>query len=101
MSLRLRLVKGRPHGKHLAFERGEYLVGRGSECHVRPNSEWVSRQHCLLRVTPQAAWVRDLGSDAGTLINGVRLLSEHRLTAGDLIEVGPLVFEVQLAPALV
>jgi len=99
MTLRLRLVQGRPHGKHLAFDRGEYLVGRGSECHVQPNSEWVSRQHCLLRVTPQAAWVRDLGSGTGTLVNGVRLRSERLLTAGDLLEVGPLVFEVQFAPS--
>ena len=97
MTLRLRLVQGRPQGKHLAFDRGEYLVGRGNECHVRPNSEWVSRQHCLLRVTQDEAWVRDLGSDTGTLINGVRLQREHLLNPGDLLEVGPLVFEVQLS----
>src|SRR5262245_3586756 len=98
MTLCLRLVVGRPHGQHLAFDRGEYVVGRGSECHIRPNSEWVSRQHCLLRVTPRAAWVRDLGSRTGTLVNGVRLLCEHLLAPGDMLEVGPLVFEVQSEP---
>jgi len=99
MILQLRVVQGRPNGKHLAFDRGDYLVGRGSECHIQPNSAWVSRQHCLLRVTPQAAWVRDLGSDTGTLVNGVRLQCERLLTAGDLLEVGPLVFEVQNVPS--
>lgn len=95
MSLRLRIVQGRPHGQQLCFSRGEYLFGRGAECHVRPNSEWVSRQHCLLRVTADAAWIRDLGSRNGTLINGARLVSEHSLRPGDRVEVGPLVFEVQ------
>jgi len=98
MTLRLRIVQGRPQGQQLCFPRGEYLVGRGAECHVRPNSEWVSRQHCLLRVTADAAWLRDLGSRNGTLINGARLVSEQGLRSGDRVEVGPLVFEVELAP---
>jgi len=101
MTLRLRLVQGRPNGTQLNFERGEYLVGRGLECHVRPNSEWVSRQHCLLRVTPEAAWIRDLGSHTGTLINGVVIRREQLLSNGDLLEVGPLVFEVHLDPPAV
>jgi pSer/pThr/pTyr-binding forkhead associated (FHA) protein len=99
MTLRLRIVQGRPHGQQLCFPQGEYLFGRGAECQVRPNSEWVSRQHCLLRVTADAAWIRDLGSRNGTLLNGVRLVSEHGLCSGDRVEIGPLVFEVQLDPA--
>src|SRR5262245_47567386 len=99
MVIRLRLVQGRPQGQQLLFERGEYLFGRGAECHVRPNSEWVSREHCLLRVTPEAALLRDLGSRNGTLVNGVRILEEQNLAHGDLVVVGPLVFQVQFDPA--
>ena len=98
MVIRLRLVQGRPQGQQLFFNRGEYLFGRGAECHVRPNSEWVSRQHCMLRVTPEAVSLRDLGSRNGTLVNGVRLVEERHLSHGDLVEVGPLVFEVQFDP---
>jgi len=98
MVIRLRLVQGRPQGQQLLFESGEYLFGRGAECHVRPNCEWVSREHCLLRVTPDAALLRDLGSRNGTLVNGVRIVEEHNLAHGDLVVVGPLVFEVQFDP---
>ena len=98
MTLRLRIVQGRPHGQQLCFPQGEYLVGRGAECQVRPNSEWVSRQHCLLRVTAAAASIRDLGSRNGTLLNGTPLTCEHNLRSGDRVEVGPLVFEVQFDP---
>src|SRR4029079_3221006 len=71
MVIRLRLVQRTPQGQQLFFRRGEYLFGRGAECHVRPNSEWVSRQHCLLRVTGEVVSLRDLGSRNGTLVNGV------------------------------
>ena len=98
MVIRLRLVQGRPQGQQLLFNRGEYLFGRGAECHVRPNSEWVSRQHCMLRVTAEVVSLRDLGSRNGTLVNGVRIVEERNLTHGDLVEVGPLVFEVQFDP---
>src|SRR5438128_4165869 len=98
MVIRLRLIQGRPQGQQLFFNRGEYLFGRGAECYVRPNSEWVSRQHCLLRVTAEVVSLRDLGSRNGTLVNGVRIVEERNLRHGDLVEVGPLVFEVQFDP---
>jgi pSer/pThr/pTyr-binding forkhead associated (FHA) protein len=56
----------------------------------------VSRQHCLLRITAEGAFLRDLGSRNGTLINGARFVEERRLAHGDQVQVGPLVFEVLL-----
>jgi pSer/pThr/pTyr-binding forkhead associated (FHA) protein len=102
MNVKLLVVLGRPQGKSFLFPPGEFLFGRGSECHIQPNSEWVSRQHCLLRVTPEDVWVRDLGSRNGTLVNGVRVVGERPLGHGDHLQVGPLVFEIHLdetAPA--
>ncbi len=96
MTVKLRVVQGRPAGKTLVFAAGDYYFGRGAECHVRPNSEWVSRQHCLLRVCADSAWLRDLGSRNGTLVNGALLHEEYRLCQGDQVQVGPLVFEIQL-----
>jgi pSer/pThr/pTyr-binding forkhead associated (FHA) protein len=75
------------------FPAGEYVFGRGAECHIRPNSDWVSRQHCLLRVAAEATFIRDLGSRNGTLVNGERVIGERRLVEGDRLQVGPLVFE--------
>jgi pSer/pThr/pTyr-binding forkhead associated (FHA) protein len=98
MIVKLLVVQGRPKGKAIQFGHGEYVFGRGAECHVRPNSEWVSRQHCLLRVTPEAAILRDLASRNGTLVNGTLLVDDRRLNDGDLVQVGPLVFEVKLEP---
>jgi pSer/pThr/pTyr-binding forkhead associated (FHA) protein len=92
----LLVVQGRPAGKRLPFPEGEYVIGRGAECDVRPDSEWVSRQHCLLRVAQDGVFLRDLGSRNGTLINGRLVSGERRLDDGDRIQIGPLVFEVRL-----
>jgi predicted component of type VI protein secretion system len=96
MNVTLLVVQGRPLGKRLTFPPGEYYFGRGSECHVRPNSDWVSRQHCLLRVAAEAAYLRDLASRNGTLVNGLLLEGERHLEDGDLLQLGPLVFEILL-----
>jgi len=94
MNVKMKVVQGRPAGKFLVFVPGDYFFGRGHECHVRPNSDWVSRQHCLLRVTPSSATIRDLGSRNGTLVNGSLIRREQELTEGDHIQIGPLVLEV-------
>jgi pSer/pThr/pTyr-binding forkhead associated (FHA) protein len=96
MSVKMLVVQGRPAGKVLEFADGVYYFGRGAECHVRPNSEWVSRQHCMLRVAGRAVTLRDLGSRNGTLVNGVLVGGECRLADGDQVQVGPLVFEVHI-----
>jgi pSer/pThr/pTyr-binding forkhead associated (FHA) protein len=82
------IVSGKPAGKTLKLPRGEYMIGRGPECQLRPNSEWVSRQHCLLIVEDQEVRVRDLGSTNGTLINGQRIRDEIPLQSGDLMQLG-------------
>ena len=96
MIVKLLVVHGRPVGKVLRFGPGDYFLGRGPECHVRFNSDWVSRQHCLLRIGQEGASLRDLGSRNGTLINGDLCEGESSLAEGDLLQIGPLVFKVHL-----
>src|SRR4051812_14896377 len=97
MDVQLVVVKGNPRGRTLSFGPGDYLFGRGTECHVRPESEWVSRQHCLLSVTSDAIQLKDLGSTNGTLVNGQRLVGERDLAHGDTIQVGPLALRVHFS----
>src|SRR5258708_7001632 len=96
MRVKLLVVQGRPHGQSLYFPCGEFVIGRGPECHIRPNSSWVSRQHCLLGVTETAVYLRDLGSRNGTLINGARVMGERKLAGGDRLQLGPLVLQLCL-----
>jgi pSer/pThr/pTyr-binding forkhead associated (FHA) protein len=96
MQLHMKVVKGKPRGHCLTFPSGKFMFGRGPECDVRPNSDLISRQHCLLHVGDETASLRDLGSRNGTLVNGQLLLGERVLVHGDAIQLGPLVLEVLL-----
>ena len=98
MQVRLKVVKGKPHGHCIVFPLGEFMFGRGPECDIRPNSDLISRQHCLLQVSSTVATLRDLGSRNGTLINGQLLLGERILANGDAVQLGSLVLEVILDP---
>ena len=96
MTVKMKVVQGKPHGSFLDFPEGEFVVGRGPECHVRPNSELISRQHCLLRIQGANVHIRDLGSTNGTLVNGKLLVEELALVHGDTLQLGPLVLELVL-----
>jgi pSer/pThr/pTyr-binding forkhead associated (FHA) protein len=94
MDMQLRVLQGKPHGHFIRFGNGEFVFGRGPECHLRPISDWVSRQHCLLRVGDDGVSIRDLGSTNGTLVNGRLVTSECPLHHGDNLQLGQVVLEV-------
>ena len=94
MQLTMKVVRGKPKGHCLMFPVGEFMFGRGPECDVRPNSDLVSRQHCILRITQDGVLIRDLGSVNGTLVNGQLVVGERILDNGDTLQLGPLVLQV-------
>ena len=101
MNLKLLVVQGKPEGKLIPIKSPRFLIGRGPECHLRPNSELVSRNHSLLTTEGEVIRLRDLGSTNGTLVNGQRIEGEVELKAGDVVLVGPLGFMVMLETAAV
>ncbi len=100
VNLRMKVVRGKPNGHVLTFPAGEFLIGRGPECDIRPNSDLVSRQHCPLQIREQDVVLRDLGSRNGTLVNGRRVIGEVPLNAGDSVQIGPLSLEVLKQPTV-
>jgi hypothetical protein len=98
MEIRLLVVQGKPLGKEIPVKEARFLIGRSDECHLRPNSELVSRVHCQLTVENNTVHLRDLGSSNGTIVNGERLTAEVVINDGDLVQVGPLGFQVIMVP---
>jgi pSer/pThr/pTyr-binding forkhead associated (FHA) protein len=93
------VVQGKPEGKTIPITGPRFVIGRGVDCHLRPNSEEVSRNHAEIVVTETEAVVRDLGSRNGTRINGKLLTGSHRLKSGELLQVGPLTFAIAIQGA--
>lgn len=102
MELRLKILAGSHAGHEMKIAKDRFLIGRSAECHLRPNSEKVSRHHCVFLLADGRVTIRDLGSRNGTLVNGEKIIGEVELTKGDRLEIGPLQFEVRLivAPVL-
>src|SRR5436189_3639266 len=96
MEIRLLVVQGKPLGKEIPVKESRFLIGRSDECHLRPNSELVSRVHCQVSVEGDTVRLRDLGSSNGTIVNGERISDEVVLNDGDLVQVGPLGFQMIL-----
>ena len=100
MNVKLVVVQGKPEGKVIPLRSPRFLIGRGPECHLRPNSELVSRNHSLLTTEGDVIRLRDLGSTNGTIVNGQRITGEVVLQSGDIVQVGPLGFKVMLETAV-
>jgi predicted component of type VI protein secretion system len=99
MKVQLIVVQGRPEGKVIPLPGPVFRIGRGETCHLRPNSEQVSREHAEFQVSGDTVSVRDLGSRNGTLVNGKALTEPALLKDRDLVQVGPLTFAVSIQGA--
>jgi pSer/pThr/pTyr-binding forkhead associated (FHA) protein len=53
-----------------------------------PRSQAVSWHHACIELAPAEAWLRDLGSTNGTIVNGERVSGKVSLKVGDRIQVG-------------
>lgn len=100
MKVQLVVVRGKPEGKVIPLVGPCFKIGRGETCHLRPNSEQVSREHAEFAIVGESINVRDLGSRNGTLVNGKALTTEAcQLKDRDLVQVGPLTFAVSILDA--
>ena len=68
---------------------GRIVVGRDPSCEVSHDDSLLSRRHAEFVTLGDEVTVRDLGSRNGVFVNGARA-AEHRLEAGDVVQIGPL-----------
>ena len=92
----LRVVGGKHHGKVIPLHKGKFLVGREQDCQLRPNSELVSRHHCVFTMDDYTVRLRDLGSTNGTFVNNERISGQVMLKLGDRVHIGKLDFTVNI-----
>lgn len=71
------------------------VIGRREDCDLRIPLGEISRKHCRLVREADVLRLEDLGSSNGTYHNGQRV-QEATLGPGDSVQVGPVVFVLQV-----
>lgn len=91
------MVMFRADGQRRSFSvsRDMTVVGRREDCDLRIPLSDVSRKHCRMILSGEAIKVEDLGSSNGTYVNGERI-QQAELTPGDTVQVGPVIFVLQV-----
>jgi len=100
MRVILKVLEGSSAGKLLPVNVPTFFIGRGDDCHLRPNSSMISRRHCAIAIKEGRVAVHEFGSKNGTFINGERVNKRCEVANGDTLQVGPLKFAVLLDHSL-
>jgi pSer/pThr/pTyr-binding forkhead associated (FHA) protein len=92
----------RPSGRGLALSQvrvDTLRIGRGTNAELRSENPAVALEHAVIEADTTGFTIIDRGSITGTYVNG-RPVESARLAKGDVIEIGDLKIEVQIAEPL-
>lgn len=90
MALRLRY-----NDKSIALANGQLVVGRSVECNLVVNDPLASRRHAVITMSKTGAFIADLGSKSGVVVNGSMILGARKLAAGDVIQLAGVRIQVE------
>jgi PAS domain-containing protein len=90
---KLVVVGGKLRGKEFILNDGEHTIGRGSDCDVSLVADGVSKKHFKITIASETAYLEDLGSSNGTIVNG-RVVKTYTLNDGDRIAIPNIIIQV-------
>ena len=99
MIAELSVIGGAHAGQTIRLTEKKFQIGRGKDCHFRPDSRLVSRHHCVLRQDNDTLRIRDMGSKNGTFVNGQRIRREAVLVDGDMLVIGEITMKIIIRQA--
>jgi len=88
--LYLDVISGASKGKRFTLNVGKHIIGRADDAAVQLTDSELSRWHAEIKVELSGiAYVRDIGSTNGTVLNNEDLGEEvRRIKEGDKIHLG-------------
>ncbi|WP_420627520.1 FHA domain-containing protein [Candidatus Leptofilum sp.] len=79
--------EGQLVGQRWTIENDDFLIGRGSDCHIVLPERQVSRHHVRITQEDGRYTLHDLGSRNGTHLNGTQIEGQAILQDGDEISI--------------
>jgi pSer/pThr/pTyr-binding forkhead associated (FHA) protein len=96
MEVKLVVRGGWSKAREIPLPATIFVIGRGTQCHLRPHCRSVSKWHCAIARWAGKVVVRDLKSANGTFINNHRISGEVRVRDGDVLRVGSLELAIRV-----
>ena len=90
------ITTGKAEGQVIPVNLAQFVIGRDSQCNLRPASALISKRHCAVLIRGEKAFLRDFDSTNGTFVNDQPVKNEIEIHDKDRIKVGPLQFEVRI-----
>jgi diguanylate cyclase (GGDEF)-like protein len=82
-------VRGAELGRVIALSPERMRIGRSQDSEIWLADDGVSRRHASLHRSGNTYVLKDEGSANGTFVGGVKVIEQHELKDGDVIQFGP------------
>lgn len=89
------IVQGAGAGMQVPLGTAPLTIGRGSDCEIVVDDEYVSTHHAVLRPHTDRWYVEDLGSTNGTFVGESRVHGPTPVGFGSQVRVGKTVLELR------
>ena len=82
------LLKDKPVHRFVVYEGKSVIIGRTAEADVTLDNPSISREHAVVEVVKDQAYLTDKGSTNGTWVNGRKISQRTPITDQDEIRLG-------------
>jgi FHA domain-containing protein len=89
------VTQGGQTGQSAALADGVILIGRGADCQIILDDDYVSTRHARVVSGENGIYLEDLGSTNGSYVNGQRITAPTTITMSDTVRIGKTILKLE------